>query len=445
MEAAALDGSIRSLCTASLKKDSPSEGTNPIVGNNWVTPQTLVATDANRPVLERRVRILHVNHSANPAGGGPIEAIKQSARALGKIGHTVELLCLDAPDASSLSDCEFPIHAVGPSSNGYGYTPSLIPWLHSHRHNYDVIVINGLWQFSGFGTWQALRGTNQPYFVFPHGMLDPWFKRRYPLKHLKKWLYWPWAEYRVLRDAAAVLFTCEEERIQAQQSFWLYKCNEVVVSFGTAAPVGDQDTQRSAFFDRFPKLRGRRLLLFLGRIHEKKGCLELVNAFHRVKCQRPDDLHLVIAGPADSDYALNVKQTVARLGLSNRITWTGMLSGDLKWGAFHAAETFVLPSYQENFGIAVAEALACGVPVLISNKVNIHREIEGDGAGLVEDPGPVGTTRLLERWLHSNPETRSSLRLSARRCFEKRFEIDRAAASLTEVFASAKLIKRSGN
>lgn len=408
-----------------------------------MTPQTLVVTDANRPVLERRVRILHVNHSADPVGGGPIEAIKQSARALGKIGHTVELLCLDAPGASWLSDYEFPIHAIGPSSNGYGYAPRLVPWLHSHRRNYDVIVINGLWQFHGFGTWQALRGTNQPYFVFPHGMLDPWFKRRYPLKHLKKWLYWPWAEYRVLRDAAAVLFTCEEERIQARQSFWLYRCHEVVVSFGTAVPVGDPDTQRTAFFDRFPQLCGRRLLLFLGRIHEKKGCLELVEAFHRVKSQRPDDFHLVIGGPADSDYALRVKQAVERLGLSDRITWTGMLAGDLKWGAFRAAEAFVLPSYQENFGIAVAEALACGVPVLISNKVNIYREIESDEAGLIEDPGAAGTTRLLERWLHSTLETRSSLRHSARRCFKERFEIDRAAASLTEVFASAKLIERS--
>ncbi|MEB0151131.1 glycosyltransferase, partial [Pseudomonas sp. CCC2.2] len=84
------------------------------------------------------------------------------------------------------------------------------------------------------GTWRALAKKKIPYFIFTHGMLDPWFKKNYPLKHLKKWLYWTWGEYRVLRDAKAVLFTCEEEKILARQSFWLYKANEVVTAFGTA-------------------------------------------------------------------------------------------------------------------------------------------------------------------------------------------------------------------
>lgn len=409
-----------------------------------MTWQTFVATDASLPLVTRGVRILHVNHSANPAGGGPIEAIKQSARVLDRSGHLVELLCLDSPSDPWLSDCAIPIHAVGPSSRGYGYTPKLTPWLHKHRLNYDAIIINGLWQFGGFGTWRVLHGSKQPYFVFPHGMLDPWFKKRYPFKHLKKWLYWPWAEYRVLRDAAAVLFTCEEERVQARQSFWLYDCNEVVVNFGTAAPVGNPSSQRSHFLDRFPELRERRLLLFLGRIHEKKGCLELIAAFQRVLSKQPiNDLHLVMAGPADSDYAQEVKLAAERLGLSERITWTGMLSGDLKWGAFHAAEAFVLPSYQENFGIAVAEALACSLPVLISNKVNIHREIGEDAAGLVEDPGPSGTTRLLQRWLELDAGARQSMRSAARRCFEGRFEIEHATTSLIHVLESAGSVARS--
>lgn len=392
------------------------------------------------------MRILHVNHSANPVGGGPIEAIKQSARVLGQIGHSVELLCLDSPGDPWLADCGFPAHAVGPSSNGYGYSSKLIPWLNSHSQDYDAVVINGLWQYSGLGTWRALRRTKQPYFVFPHGMLDPWFKKRYPLKHLKKWLYWPWAEYRVLRDSAAVLFTCEEERIQARKSFWLYKCREIVVNFGTAAPTGDPESQRSIFIDRFPELRELRLLLFLGRIHEKKGCLELVEAFRNVLgSQQTSELHLVIAGPDDNDYARIVKQTAERLNLSSRITWTGMLSGELKWGAFRAAEAFVLPSYQENFGIAVAEALACSLPVLISNNVNIYREIEVDEAGLVEDPGPAGTTRLLQRWLNLDTETKCSMRSSALRCFEKRFEIARAALSLIKVFESVTATANSTN
>jgi glycosyltransferase involved in cell wall biosynthesis len=112
------------------------------------------------------------------------------------------------------------------------------------------------------------------------------------------------------------------------------------------------------------------------------------------------------------------------------------LSGDLKWGAFHAAEVFVLPSHQENFGIAVAEALACGVPALISNKVNIWREVQDDGAGLVESDDATGTCRLLERWLNLDKPARQAMRQRARTCFETRFEIRKAAANLLETFRS---------
>jgi glycosyltransferase involved in cell wall biosynthesis len=361
------------------------------------------------------VKILHVTHSANPAGGGTIEAIKQLAAVKIALGHEVEVVCLEPPDAPWLADFPMPIHALGPSSPGYGYTSRFVPWMRQHAPEFDAVIVNGIWQFPSFGTWLALRGSRIPYFVFTHGMLDPWFRRHYPLKHLKKWLYWPWADYRVLRDARAVLFTSEEERLLARESFWLYRCREVVVNFGTAAPLGDPARQRELFFDRFPALRGRRLILFLGRMHEKKGCAELIAAFRRVRSSGDSAvaLHLVMAGPADNDYARKVQALAVNCGLESCITWTGMLSGDLKWGAFRAAEAFVLPSHQENFGISVAEALACGVPVLISNRINIWREIEQDDAGLVESDTEAGTVRLLERWLALDEPARARMRARA--------------------------------
>ncbi len=207
----------------------------------------------------------------------------------------------------------------------------------------------------------------------PHGMLDPWFKRTYPLKHLKKWLYWPWAEYRVLRDAAAVLFTAEQERIDARKSFWLYRCREVVTGYGIAAPAGDLARQRSLFLERHPELAGRRMILFLGRIHVKKGCDLLLRAWKEVSRDQAD-AWLVMAGPSDHAYGAEMKDLARSLGLE-KVTWTGMITGDLKWGSLGAADAFILPSHQENFGISVVEALACGVPALISDKVNIWREI----------------------------------------------------------------------
>ncbi|MFN6996501.1 MAG: glycosyltransferase, partial [Aquincola tertiaricarbonis] len=113
--------------------------------------------------------------------------------------------------------------------------------------------------------------------------------------------------------------------------------------------------------------------------------------------------------------------------------WPGMLQGDLKWGAFHAAEAFVLPSHQENFGIAVAEALGCGVPVLISDKVNIWREIEADGAGLVAPDTAEGTAQLLQRWLALSSAERAAMRDRARGCFAQRFTVEAMADSLLSV------------
>ena len=143
----------------------------------------------------------------------------------------------------------------------------------------------------------------------------------------------------------------------------------------------------------------------------------------------------VIAGPcASEEYLLHLKKLAAAATKDDgSITFTGMLTGNRKWGALSAAEAFVLPSHQENFGIAVVEALACGTPVLISNKVNIWREIEADSAGYVENDDLAGTTALLKRWVATEPRVRMAMKENAKDCFVRRFEIERATDSLLEV------------
>jgi len=379
------------------------------------------------------MRILHAIHSANPEGGGPIEGLKQLSAANIDEGHIVEVVTLDAPGQPWMHTFPLPLYPLGPARLHYGYSSRFVPWLRAHRRDYDVVIVNGIWQFNSFGVWLALHDSPTAYCVFTHGMLDPWFKKQYPLKHLKKWLYWPWGEYRVLRDARAVFFTCEEERRLARRSFWLYRCDEIVLNYGTAPPKGDPAAQRSAFLAQFPHLTDKRLILFLGRLHEKKGCDLLLRAFAAL-AQHPsiDAYHLVFSGPDDAEYASSLKQMAADLGLATRVTWTGMLTGDLKWGAFRAADAFILPSHQENFGIAVAEALACSLPVLISNKVNIWREIFSDGAGLVENDDLQGTILLLQRWLDLTPARQSIMRAKAAACYENRFAIPKVAKSFMD-------------
>jgi glycosyltransferase involved in cell wall biosynthesis len=327
---------------------------------------------------------------------------------------------------------------MGPSIGKYCFNKRLIPWLKAHSSDYDAALVHGIWQFQSFGTWLAIRRTSLPYFVFVHGALDPWFKRAFPIKQIKKWLYWPWAEYRVLRDAQAVLFTCEEERILARQSFWLYQVNEAVVDYGIRDPDGDPHGQRERFLQSYPAMRDKRLLLFLSRIHQKKGCDLLIEAFAKVAVRDPA-LHLVMAGPDQEGWQQNLKDLSRMHGVAERITWTGMLTGDMKWGAFHAAEVFVLPSHSENFGIVVAEALACGLPVLITDKVNIWREVVQDGAGFAEPDTQDGTVALFERWLGISADEIGQMRSRARACFESRFEIHHAGKKLVGVIEQSLL------
>lgn len=384
------------------------------------------------------MKILRVISSTNPEKGGPIEGIKQSQSILGDMGVKTEIACCDAPDAPWLKDTRLPlVHALGPAAGNYGYTGKLTNWLRENHSNFDAVIIHGLWQFHGLAVHRALAGTKTPYFVFPHGMLDPWFKRTYPLKHLKKWLYWPWAEYRVLRDAQAVIFTCEDERLLARDSFWLYKANEMVTAYGTSLPSLDGEQLRQGFVNKYPALRDKRLVLFLSRIHEKKGCDLLIAAFAQVAGQ-DERLHLVMAGPDQTGWKTTLQTHAERLGVAERITWPGMLQGADKWAAYHSAEVFCLPSHQENFGIVVAEALACGKPVLISNKVNIWREIKAKNAGFVADDTIEGTVDNLKNWLSLSSDEQTTMQNQAIKCFEEHFHIRRAAERLIEIITTSK-------
>jgi glycosyltransferase involved in cell wall biosynthesis len=340
-----------------------------------------------------------------------------------------------------LSNFPLPCHALGPAVLKYGYTRRLVPWLRANARRFDLVVVNGVWQYTSFAVWRALRAADTPYVVFTHGMLDPWFKRHYPLKHVKKWLYWPWGEYRVLRDARAVLFTSEEEQRLARESFWLYRCNERVINYGTAAPPEDDGTSAERFRAAFPSVGDKRIILFLGRIHEKKGCDLLVRAYASMLRESPearDRWHLVFVGPETKDaYRRSLDRLIKDTCPEGSVTWTGLLTGNLKWDAFRAADAFALPSHQENFGIAVAEALACGVPVLMSNKVNIWREIQEDDAGFIANDDEAGARQLLDRWTTLDDASRALMRANAVRCFSTRFDVRhtsvRLAATLQEV------------
>ena len=380
------------------------------------------------------MRILHIIGTLNPEAGGPTESVRVLL-SYGPIGYTGEVVTLDDPDAPYLANIGFPIHALGPTSTTYGFNSKLLPWLIANRDRFDGVVVNGLWQYCGYAAWRALAG-NTPYVVFTHGMLDPYFRYAFPLKHIKKWLYWVPFEYRVLRDAYRVLFTSKAEKRLAEQSFFLHRWNAYVVPYGASGPRGNPATQREAFYKQCPESRNKRFLLFLGRIHRKKGCDMLIEAFAKVATSDPD-LYLVMAGPDQQHWSSHLKQMAAAGGIADRVFWPGMLLGDVKWGSIFASEAFILPSHQENFGIAVAEALGCGRAVLLADKVNIAEEIAAEDAGLMESDTPLGTLRLLQRWIAMTPAERVAMGERAYRCFHDHYDMQENAKAIIRLFEGA--------
>lgn len=380
------------------------------------------------------MKILHTISSIAPEAGGTVEAVKLMSTAMLRAGVEVEVASLDTegqfdPKANPLP-C--PVHLLGDGGvpNSYNYSKKFRPWLDANLDKYNAVIVHGLWQYHTFASSRSCRRQSVPYHVFTHGMLDPWFNRTYPLKRIKKLLYWFWGENPNLSHAKSVLFTCEEEKLLARQSFPLYRVNEAVVGLGTIAPDVDVVAVRDSFKQAPPPWAQRPYFLFMSRIQEKKGLDLLVAAYSKIKQQHPSTPDLVIAGPVQQpEYAKQIQATYPPAG----IHWIGSLNATEKWPALIGAEAMCLTSHQENFGIVVAEALAVGTPVLISNKVNIWREVEQEGAGFVADDTVAGATQVLEKWLALTSDEKAAMSKTSQQTFQKHFEISVATERLIEV------------
>ena len=293
-------------------------------------------------------------------------------------------------------------------------------------------IAHGLWQWPGVAAYQNWKRRKIPFLVFPHGMLDPWFKTTFPLKHFKKQLYWWWRQGRILSNAHAVCFTTEDEMQLAQNTFWPYKCREIVTGLGVCDPPKNEEHQKSVFVEKFPIILDKKVLLYMGRLHPKKGLDLLLNAIAK---NFPEDSLLVIAGPVDqSDPYVQKLQDISK-GFGKKVLWTDMLEGDLKWGALGTADALILPSHQENYGMVVAEACSVGTPVLTTNKVNLHCEILEYEAGIVEDDTQRGIDNLVLAWIKRKHQ---HMHENALRCFQEKLHISNTARKIVDLFNEVK-------
>jgi glycosyltransferase involved in cell wall biosynthesis len=368
------------------------------------------------------MRVLECLESANPADGGVVESTRQRCMALQRLGHQVELITQDDVANPWTRDWPTEARALGRGVTRYGFNPRVDEWVKENARRFDAVIVNSVWRYLGYGVRNGLRNTTVPYFVVPHSSLNPWFQISPSFKSISKIATWRLIEWRVLRDARCVLYTCEEERRLARTTYRPYACNEDVISLvGTSVPSTSETIPAEMFLSWFPHLRGKRLLLYLSRIHPMKGCDLLIEAFSRV-CEEDPTLHLVIAGPADNGFADTLRQIAKRRLIQDRITWTGPLYKEIKWAAFRSASLFALPSHCEAYPVALLEALGSGLPALITDKVNIWSDVAKAEAGFLDSDTVDGTVRSLRMWLRMSSTEQFAMRRNALTCFSQRFE-----------------------
>ncbi|MFP5423951.1 MAG: glycosyltransferase [Gammaproteobacteria bacterium] len=382
-------------------------------------------------------RILRVIDTLNPRQGGPVNNALRIDELLIRRGYSITVLTSDSPNAEYLGIHPGTVVAAGSGKGGYGFSRRMTHWLEKNSSDFDAVIVNGIWTFHSLAARNACIKAGVPYYLYLHGMLDPWFKHQYPAKHLKKLIYWLFFERRVLRDAEAVIFTSKEEMKLAPQSFPFYQVRGVVGTYGAAVPSFSQENLKASLYNAHPDLKSRKILLFLGRIHPKKGCDLLLQAFSQV-AHLSDDYVIVMVGPDEVGWRSTLQAKAVELGIHQRVRWFDMVTGEDKWRLYAAADLFCLPSHQENFGIVVAEALAMGLPTLITDKVNIWQEILDDGAGLVCEDNSNSLADALEKWITGiSEEQKEVMKSRATACYRTRFSIDSVVDSVESIISGA--------
>jgi len=344
------------------------------------------------------LRVLHVSAILDPAAGGVAVAVTALAEAQRRAaGLEVSVLATyskpEVEPAERLRAAGVPVTQVGPCRPPLWRHPDIVPTLMSLVPNADVVHIHAMWEEGQYQAGRVSRKLGVPYVITPHGMLDPWSLSQ---GALKKRLYLAIRLRRILNAAAAIHFTTATERDLVRPLN--LKAPAIVEPNGVDLAEFENLPARGTFRARYAQLGVRPIVLFLGRLNYKKGFDLLIPAFARVASS--SDAMLVIAGPEDAGYRATIDRYIddARLP-RDRVFFTGMLRGRERVEAFVDADLFVLPSYQENFGIAVIESLAAGTPVVISDQVNICNEIRAAGVGGVVPTQVEPLAHEVARWL----------------------------------------------
>lgn len=320
------------------------------------------------------MRILHVLPSLSQEYGGPLRAVLDLSARSSDLGLDSEVLGfgrLNIPD-NPLPEAR--IHSLPISHpKSYCYSPKLRGWIRSNLGRFDGVILHGMWLYPNWLFPRECRAAGVPFVCFPHGMLEPWSVFGQGLfKRIKKSIYWAFREKSVFQGATAVFFTTHREKNLATKTFSLPLNSYIVVPYGIDVSRGaGAEVEDPKIADISPNIA-----LFLGRIHPKKNPELLIEAW--AEASPPPEWKLVIAGPGQPSYIEHLRKIVRQRGIESSVVFQGFVSGDAKAALFRKAKWFLLPSRQENFGIAVLEAISFGCPVAISDSVYLSDYFHGE-------------------------------------------------------------------
>ncbi len=380
------------------------------------------------------LRILHLIASVAPRYGGPSAAVFGMCTALSARGHDVEIVTtdidgptrLEVPTGIKVIQHGVPITywPVQPPRS-YKFSIPLARDLSRRLADFDVVHVHSLFLFHGAVARALAHRAGVPYLVRPHGTLDP-YHRGY--SQGRKAVYWRLVEHGNLQGADGIHYTSEAERIGASDLG--LRPRAFVVPLGVAIPDTNHATARALLDATFPLLAGSPIVTFLGRLTPKKRLPLVLEAFSRVEDQQAC---LVLAGPDNEGLETGYREQAARLGIGHRTVFTGPVAGELKDALLASSSVFVLPSYDENMGVAVLEAMASGVPVIVSEGVALHTDIREAAAGIVAEPNAEALAWAMERVL-GYPEAAAAMGSAGRALVSGRYSWDAVGQQLEQMY-----------
>jgi len=337
------------------------------------------------------MKILHVVAGLSIRRGGPTRVILGMTKALAEMGSQVTIFAVsddtETLPSSKMVDVHFYdknlIARIWPS-----YSSDLHNALKREASRFDIVHIHEIWHYPHFAAYKAAVLNHIPFVVTIHGSLDSWCLNH---KALRKKIYSALFQKNILKRAAGIHAMTENE-VEVIARFVDHK-KIFCISNGIDPDEFDHLPERSFLETRYPELDGKKVILFLGRLNRIKGLDLLIKAFLEVARMR-DDVHLLIAGPDENGYSEEIISLLSSGNILDKVTFTGMLEGEARLGAFSRADIFVLPSYSEGFSMSILEAMTCKLPVIITKGCNFD-EVETFDVGLVTDSNAISLRRAL--------------------------------------------------